>query len=96
MTKDRTLGHLSELANVNSLLSLKAEGGSYLLIGPSSLVQEVIDEEHQGPATAYEGVHMVVLLLLPLYYYPRLNRDMQHHLSHCPNTEQYLKVTKRK
>ena len=61
---------LSELSNVDSLLALRAEDGSYRVVVPPSLVEEVIDEAHQGPGTAHEGVQKVLRRLLPSYYWP--------------------------
>ena len=75
---------LSELSYVDSLLALQAEDGSYWVVVPPSLVEEVIDEAHQGPGTAHERVQKVLRRLLPSYYWPRIKRDEPIHLSICP------------
>ena len=75
---------LSELSNVDSLLALRAEDGSYRVVVPPSLVQEVIDEAHQSPGTSHQGVQNDLRRLLPSYYWQRMKRDLQIHLSTCP------------
>ena len=75
---------LSELSNVASILALRAADGSYRVVIPPSLVEEVIDEAQQGPGTAHEGVQKVLRRLLPSYYWPRMKSDVQIHLSTFP------------
>ena len=80
---------------MDSLLALRAEDGSYRVVVPPLLVEEVIDEAHQGPWTAHEVVQKVLRRLLPSYYWPRMKRDVQIRLSTCPICDKYHNPTKR-
>ena len=50
---------------MDSLLAVRAQASSYRLVGPLSLVEEVMSEGDEGPERAHEGVHKVLLRLVP-------------------------------
>ena len=79
-TSLRAMARLSELSNVDSLLALRADDGSYRAVVPLSLVEEVIAEAHQGHGTANEGVQKVLRRLFPSFYWPRMKGDVHSHL----------------
>ena len=47
------------------------------MIVTTSLIGEVIDEPHQGPGTANEGVMKVFERLVHSYYWTGMKRDLQ-------------------
>ena len=52
--------HLDRIAEINIMLVLRTEiNGSNLVIVPTSLIGEAIEEAHQGPGTAHGGVKNV-------------------------------------
>ena len=51
--------------------------GTNRVIVPTSLIGEAIEEAHQGPGTAHEGVKKVLERLVHSYYWPEMKRDVQ-------------------
>ena len=64
-------------------------------IVPTSLIGEVIDEAHQGPGTAHEGVKKVLERLVHSYYWPGMKRDVQLQLATCPTCDKFHSPSKR-
>ena len=53
--------HLDRIAKVDDMLVLREESeGTNRVIVPTSLIGEAIEEAHQGPGTAHEGVKKVL------------------------------------
>ena len=70
--------HLDRILKVDDILLLREEiDGTKRVIVPISLLGELIEEGHQGPDTAHEGVKKVLERLVHSYYWPGLKRDVQ-------------------
>ena len=77
--------YLDCIADVDEMLVLREDvDGTNRVIVPTSLIVEVIDEAHQGPGAAHEGVRKVPERLVYSYYWPGMKRDLQLQLATCP------------
>ena len=87
---------LDRIAEVDEMLVLREEvDGTNRVIVPTSLIGEVIEEAHQGPGTAHEGVKKVLELLVHSYYWPGMKRDVQLQLATCPTCDKFHSPSKK-
>ena len=78
------------------MLVLREEvDGTNRVIVPTSLIGELIEEAHQGPGTAHEGVKKVLESLVHSYYRPGMKRDVQLQLGTCPPCDKFHSPSKR-
>ena len=69
--------------------------GTNRVIVPPSLIGEVIEEAHQRPGTALEGVNKVLERLEHSYSWPGMKRDVHLQLATCPTRDKFSSPSKR-
>ena len=80
---------------VDSVVVISEWDGSHRVIVPPALVEEVIDEAHQGVGTAHEGANKVFHRLLPSYFWPGMKRDIRLQLATCEACDKFHNHSKR-
>ena len=65
------------------------------IVVPTKLVESLIDEAHQGPGAAHEGVQKVFYRLIKSYYWPAMKKDIQLQLAACPICDKFKNMSRK-
>ena len=86
--------HLESIAKVDEILVFREVDRTNRLIGPASILGNVIDEAHQGPGKVQEDGKKALQHLLHCANWPGMKKDVQLQLGTCISCDKFHNPSK--